>query len=45
MDSLSAEVEALEANEADQAEMLAVAELMEVLRPEVRKLGGYKLWA
>lgn len=34
MDSLSAEAKALEADEADRAEMLAVAELMEGLRAE-----------
>ena len=34
MDSLAAEVRALEADEIDRAEMLAVAELMESLRAE-----------
>lgn len=34
MDSLSVEAKALEADEADRAEMLAVAELMEGLRAE-----------
>jgi len=34
MDSLSAEAKGLEADEADRAEMLAVAELMEGLRAE-----------
>jgi len=34
MDSLVAEAKALEADEADRAEMLAVAELMESLRAE-----------
>ena len=34
MDSLSAEAKALEADEADRAEMFAVAELMEGLRAE-----------
>ena len=34
MDSLSAEARALEADDADRAEMLAVAELMEGLRAE-----------
>ena len=34
MDSLSAEAKALEADEADRSEMLAVAELMEGLRAE-----------
>ena len=34
MDSLSAEAKTLEADEADRAEMLAVAELMEGLRAE-----------
>ena len=38
MDSLTAEVKALEADESDRAEMLAVAALMEGLRAEVRKL-------
>ena len=34
MDALAAEAQALEADEADRAEMLAVAELMESLRAE-----------
>ena len=34
MDSLAAEAQALEADEMDRAEMLAVAELMESLRAE-----------
>ena len=34
MDALAAEARALEADEADRAEMLAVAELMESLRAE-----------
>ena len=37
MDSLTAEVKTLEADGADRTEMLAVAELMENLRAEVRK--------
>jgi len=34
MDSLAAEAKALEADEIDRAEMLAVAELMESMRAE-----------